>query len=73
MNEGLVQNSVLNEDLVQNSVMNEQIVKNIVMNSKIDPKVLMDLSILKIGGWNSLQPNIKKCWKNLLMRRNRGC
>ena len=30
--------------------------KNFVMNSKIDPKVVMDLSIFKIGGWNSLRP-----------------
>ena len=27
------------------------------MDAKIDPKVVMDLSIFKIGGWNSLQPN----------------
>ena len=26
------------------------------MNAKIDPKVVMDLSIFKNGGWNSLQP-----------------
>ena len=26
------------------------------MDAKIDPKVVMDLSIFKIGGWNSLQP-----------------
>ena len=30
--------------------------KNFVMNAKIDPKVVMDRSIFKIGGWNSLQP-----------------
>ena len=30
-------------------------VMNFVMNAKIDPKVVMDLSIFKIGGWNSLQ------------------
>ena len=47
---------VTNEKQVQNSVMNENLVKNIVMNAKIDPKVVMDLSIFKIGGWNSLQP-----------------
>ena len=46
----------MNEELVQNSVMNGKFVKNFVMNAKIDPKVVMDLSILKIGGWNSLQP-----------------
>ena len=28
--------------------------KNFVMNAKIDPKVVMDLSIFKMGGWNSL-------------------
>ena len=31
--------------------------KNFVMDVKIDPKVVMDLSIFKIDGWNSLQPN----------------
>ena len=62
----------MNEDLVQNGVMNEKIVKNIVMNAKFDPKVVMDLSICKIGGWNSLQ-SIKICWKYLLMRVNRVC
>ena len=45
----------MNEELVQNNVMNEKFVKNFVMNAKIDPKVVMDLSIFKIGGWNSLQ------------------
>ena len=30
------------------------------MNAKIDPKVVMDLSIFKIGGWNSLQPSNQK-------------
>ena len=30
--------------------------KNLVINSTIDPKVVRDLSIFKIGGWNSLQP-----------------
>ena len=57
MNEESVQNSVMNEErLVQNGVMNDKFVKNFVMNAKIDPKVVMDLSIFKIGGWNSLQP-----------------
>ena len=56
MTEELVQNSVINEELVQNGVMNDKLVKNFVMNARIDPKVLMDLSIFKIGGWNSLQP-----------------
>ena len=56
MNEELVQNGVMNEELVQNGVMNVKFVKNFVMNAKIDPKVVMDLSIFKIGGWNSLQP-----------------
>ena len=27
---------------------------------KIDPKVVMDLSIFKIGGWNSLHPSNQK-------------
>ena len=56
MNEEMVQNSVMNEELVQNGVMNQKFVKNFVVNAKIDPKVVMDLSTLKIGGWNSLQP-----------------
>ena len=30
--------------------------KNFVMDAKMDPKVVMDLSIFKIGGWNSPQP-----------------
>ena len=30
--------------------------KNFVMDAKMDPKVEIDLSIFKIGGWNSLQP-----------------
>ena len=50
------QNIVMNEEFVRNGVMSEKFVKNFVMNAKIDPKVVMDLSILKIGGWNSLQP-----------------
>ena len=49
------QKIAMDEELVQNSVMNEKFVKNSVMNAKIDPKVVMDLSIFKIGGWNSLQ------------------
>ena len=36
--------------------MNEEFGKNSAMNAKIDPKVVMDLSIFKFGGWNSLQP-----------------
>ena len=27
------------------------------MDAQIDPKVVMDLSIFKNGGWNSLQPS----------------
>ena len=73
MNEELVQNSVVNEELVQNNVMNEKFVKNFVMNAKFDPKVVMFLSIFKIGGWNSCNPAIKNCWKNLLMRMNLFC
>ena len=73
MDEDLVQNDVMNEDLVQNGVVDGKIVKNFVMNAKIVPKFVMGLSIFKIGGWNSLQPIIKICWKNLLMKMNRGC
>ena len=65
MNEELVQNGVMNEELVQNGVVNEELVQNgvngkivnyFLTNAKIDPKVVMDLSIFKIGGWNSLHP-----------------
>ena len=31
--------------------------KNFVMDAKIDPKIVMDLSIFKIDGWNTLQPS----------------
>ena len=69
MNEELVQNNVMNEDLVQNSVMNEELVQNGVIYGKfvnnfvkikIDLKVVMDLSIFKIGGWNSVQTTNQK-------------
>ena len=40
----------------------KSVVMNSVMNAKIDPKVVMELSILKIGGWNYLQPS----YQNLL-------
>ena len=37
-------------------------------------KVVMDLSIFKIGGWNSLQPSNQNLLDgNLLIRMNRGC
>ena len=42
-----------NEKSNQNIAMNEKIVKSSVMDAKIDPKVVMDLSIFKIGGWNT--------------------
>ena len=45
---------VMDEELVQIGVKNRKFVKNL-MNAIIDPKVVMDLSIFKIGGWNSLQ------------------
>ena len=50
------QKIAMNEELVQNGVMNEQFVKHFVINAQIDLKVVMDLSIFKIGGWNSLRP-----------------
>ena len=56
MDEELVQNDVMDGEMVQNDVMDGTFVKNFVMYAKIDPKVVMDLSIFKIGGWNSLQP-----------------
>ena len=43
----------VNEELVQK---NEKFVKNSAMNAQIDPKVVMDLSMFKNGGLNSLQP-----------------
>ena len=51
---------VMDEELVQNIVMDEEFVKNFVVDAKIDPKVVMDLSILKVGGCNSLQPGNRK-------------
>ena len=57
MNEKWVQNDVTDEKLFQSVVMNENFVKNSVMDVQIDPKVVTDLSIFKIGGWNSLQPS----------------
>ena len=42
--------------LVQNGVMDEKFVKNFVMDAKIGPKVVMVMSIIKLGGLNSLQP-----------------
>ena len=47
----------MDEELVQNDVMDGQIVKNFMINAKIDPKVVMELSILKLGGLNNLQPS----------------
>ena len=47
---------VMDGKLIQNVVMGGKFVKNFVMDAKTDPKVVMDLSIFKIGGWNSLQP-----------------
>ena len=47
--------------------MNEEFVKNFVMNAKIVPKVVMDLSIFKIGGWNSLEPIDQNSLEELLM------
>ena len=40
----------------------------------MDPKVVMDLSIVKVGGWNSLQPTDQNLLEEFfLMRMNRGC
>ena len=36
--------------------MDGKFAKNFVMDAKIDPKVVMDLSKIKIGGWNILLP-----------------
>ena len=55
MDEESVQKIVMDEEFVQNGVMHDKFVKNFVLDAKIDPKVVMDLSIFKIGGWNSSQ------------------
>ena len=52
-----IQKVVMDEELVQNGVTDGKFVKNFVMDANTDPKVVMDLSIFKIGGWNSLQPS----------------
>ena len=44
----------MDEQLVQNDAMDGKFVKNFVMDARSDPKVVMDMSISKIGGWNSL-------------------
>ena len=49
----------------QNIVMNEKFVKNIVTDAKLDPKVVMDLSIFKIGGWNTSQPSNRNLLEEL--------
>ena len=73
MDEQLVQKDVMDEDLVQNGVMDGKCVKNFLVDAKIDAKVVMDLSTFKIVGWNSLATFlIKNCWRNILMRMNRG-
>ena len=74
MDEESVQSDVMNEDFVQNGVMDGKFAKNFVMNAKIDPKVVMDLSIYsKLVDGTVCNPKIKICWRNLLMRMNRGC
>ena len=50
----------MDEELVQNGVMDEKIVKNFGTGTKIDSKVVMDLSVIKIGGWNILQSSNRK-------------
>ena len=55
------QNIVMYEEFVKNTVMNEKFVKYVVMHAGIEWKVVMDLSMFKIGGWNTLQdsnPNL---------------
>ena len=47
--------------------------KIFVMNAKIDPKVVMDLSIFKIGGWNSLQLINQISLEEFWMRVNFEC
>ena len=60
------QKIVMNEKLVYNGVMSEKIVKNFVMNAKIDPKVVTDLSMFKIGGWNSSHPINQKLLEEVI-------
>ena len=48
------------------AVRTEKFVKNFVMDAKTDPKVAMDLSILKNGGWNILQPIIQNLSEEFL-------
>ena len=48
------QKVVMDEALVQNGAADQELVQNGAMDVKIDPKVVVDLSIFKIGGWNSL-------------------
>ena len=59
MDDKINQKIVMDEELVQNDVMDGKFGKNFVMAAKIDPKVVMELSILKMGGWNSLQPIVR--------------
>ena len=65
------QKIVMDESLVPNGVIDGKFVKNFVMDAKIDPKVEMEVSKLVVG--TVCNPSIKICWKNLLMRMNRGC
>ena len=68
-----MQNTVMNDELVQNVVMDGKFVKDFVMGAKFDPKVVMDLSLFKIVDGTVCNPSIKVCWRNLLIRMNRGC
>ena len=62
----------MDEELVQNGVMDGKFGKNFVMNAKIDPMILMDLSIVRKGGWKSLQP-INQILLEELIDGNLGC
>ena len=74
MDEELVPNDAMDEELVQNGAMDGQFVKNFVMDAKIDPRVVMDLSIFfKLVDGTVCDPVIRICWRNLLIRMNRGC
>ena len=66
MDEKINPKIVMDEELVQNDVMAEKLIQNNVMNAKIDPKVVMDLSIFKMGGWNSLQPINQKLFDEFI-------
>ena len=51
---------VMDEELVEKIVLDEKFVKNFVMDVNVDPKNEMNLTTLKISGWNILQHSKRK-------------